>query len=218
MALQYYENVQFEDIKIPNHCILEIYKDNLNAENGIGYYIMPIESGLSKDEIENKIRTTIQNSAPQGYSNLAILSGNEYNTYLSRIVYCVWYLGDIAPLYPEEPVIGELSPVADEINIWEQFVVNNTGARSALAEIELDVVNNGDSVELYINDDLFYINLNTELLNFQLKINNNGVFINNAPYDDFKISGAPVLKPGINTVSIKKTNTTNISITYTPEY
>lgn len=212
-TLVMYPNLQFNPIKIPDFTILEIYKDTIAIESGLGYCIIPIE-GLTKQEIRDKAKEKADLVQPSGYTNYTLLTGasDEFN---HKIVYAVWYQGE-APSYPDEPEVIELTP-GQPHNIWHEIEVTNPAAPSFIT-VTLTCSAFGH-LEFYINDDYFAIDIDKPVSGVnEVIISKDGVTYDGKPIDNFKMSSAPKLKAGVNYIKVNSVNISKIGIKYRQKY
>lgn len=201
-TLTVYNNLQYNPIEIADFCVVEVYKDEISLTNALGYFIQPLE-GIEdiKTTIENKVR---QNRV-EGYNQLAVLAGREFDTFSHRIVYAVWYQGDVAPTYPEEPQQNDLGAPGDPFNFYELINVINDSAptycRLTLTLDKLDL-----PVEFYVNDDYFKIDVSKQIPTDEkiLIIDKTGVSYNSVPINSYEFLSVPKLKSGVNQLRINR--------------
>lgn len=215
-TINMYPNLQYDPIEIPKYCILEIYKDSIAETNSLGYTILNIE-GKSNSEIEQEIKTKVAASAPNTYTKLAILAGNTFVDYTNKIVYCVWYTGDIVPAYPEEPTITPLDSPGQQASIWEVININNPGV-GTIAALQFNINNSLNKLEFYLNDVLYSIDLKDLKSTNSINIDKGGLRVNGEYISSFSFNAMPALKSGQNVIKINKVNTTNFSLIYSPRY
>lgn len=208
-TLNMYPNLQYDAIAIPKYCILEIYKDSIAEANSLGYTILNIED-KNNSQIETLIREKIAASAPSGYTQLAILAGNQTIDYANKIVYCVWYTGT-APTYPDEPIVPTVEAAAP-LDIYITMTVSTTAPAASL-KLTFEINNKLDYLDFYINDLYYKIDNITEA--GQLIIESNGeVKLNNNIINALSIA----LKSGDNILKINRVNTTRVIAHFTPKY
>ena len=210
MAFSTIKNSQNADIKIPDSCILEIYKDSITTSNSLGYSILPLKDITN---IEQAISNRVNEVRPLGYSKLAILAGENNILFNHCIVYCIFYNGDVAPTYPATPAIERLPEPTNSLNVWEDLTITNNGAKEADLDLYIEtIVSNDKKVEFYIND-IYYLVLYNGNTN-TIEINTKGVFIDGIQTDQFKMKQLPTLSSGENHIRIKKTNINKLTINY----
>lgn len=208
--LNTYPNLQYNPISIPDFTVVEIYKDTVAKANSLGYCILPIE-GLDNQTIEENIITKVRESAPETYSNLAILNEG----FNRKVVYAVWYKGD-APVYPSNEIQPALI-ATEPFNVWEEVEINNPSAPAAIS-LELDC-SSLDLIEFYINDNLFSIKIEnpSEVSNIVL-VDGTGVKYNNKNIATFDFPTMPKIKNGLNCLKFNKTMIKGVKIKYIPKY
>jgi hypothetical protein len=210
-TLVMYPNLQYNPIKIPDFTLLEIYKDTIDVSNGLGYCIIPIE-GLSGQEIKDKARAKAEIVKPADKDNYILFADGGYD---HKIIYAVWYSGDV-PTLPAEPEVMELIPNQPH-EVWHEVEVDNPAAPSFITvTLTLTAF---DNVEFYINDDYFAIDIKKPVAGVnEVIINREGVSYNGKPIDSFKMTSAPKLKAGVNYIKAKCSNISNIGIKYRKKY
>lgn len=201
-SLTMYNNLQYNPVEIADFCVVEVYKDEIVKTNALGYFIQPLKDiGDVKATIENRVRE----SAPDGYEKLAILAGREFDTFSHRIVYAVWYNGETAPTYPEEPEQHDLGAPGDPFDFYQNISVINDSAptycRITLTLDRLDL-----PVEFYINDDHFKIDVSEQIPTDEkiLIVDKTGVSYNSVPTNSYEFLSVPKLKSGINQLRINR--------------
>lgn len=213
-TLVMYPNLQYNPIKIPAFTLVEIYKDKVSKENGLGYTIIPIEN-LSNQEIKDIARAKAELVKPSGYSNYTLLTGDK-EEYDHKIIYAVWYADEV-PSYPQEPDIESLTP-AQPLNIWHTVEVNNEAAPTFVT-ITLTCSALDNTLEFYINNDYFAIDIKNpkDGVN-EIAISKEGVSYNGKPIDSFKMTSAPKLKAGMNYIKVNSIGVSKIDIKYRQKY
>lgn len=207
-SLVMYPNLQFNPIEIPEFTLVEFYKESIAAQNGLGYCIIPIK-GLSQEQIETEIRNKGTAVAHEGYTKFKVLSTGDFN---HKIVYGVWYETD-EPVYPQEPEIESLTPAA-ALNIWKEIEVENAAAPTYIT-VTLTCSSFVDTIEFYINKDYFAIDIKEPVDGVNIiTITKDGVVYNGNPIDSFKMTSAPKLQAGANSIKVKTIGVTNIDIKY----
>lgn len=201
-TLTVYNNLQYNPIEIEDFCVVEVYKDEISLENALGYFIQPLK-GIEdvKATIEQKVR---QNKV-SGYTQLAVLAGREFDTFSHRIVYAVWYQGETAPTYPEEPEQHDLGAPGDPFDFYQLIQVINDSAptycRITLTLDRLDL-----PVEFYINDDYFKIDVSDQIPTDEkiLVVDKTGVSYNSVPINSYEFLSVPKLKSAVNQLRINR--------------
>lgn len=211
-TLNTYPNLQFNPIKIPDFTLLEIYKESIAPTNGIGYCIIPIRD-KTKEEIEQEIESKAATASHEGYTKLKVLSTGDYN---HKIVYAVWYEGD-EPTYPQEPEVSVLTP-APPLNIWKELEVENVAAPTYIT-VTLTCSAFDKPLEFYINHDYFAIDIEKpeEGVN-EVIVSREGVSYNGKPIDSFKMTSAPKLKAGTNSIKVNSVGISHVGIKYRMKY
>lgn len=212
-TLVMYPNLQYNPIKIPDFTVLEIYKDSIATDKGLGYCIIPIE-GLTQQQIRDAAKAKADLVQPEGYTNYTLLTGagDEFN---HKIVYGVWYMGE-APTYPDEPSTEVLTPEQPH-NIWHEIEVENPSAPSFITvTLTCSAL---DHVEFYINNDYFAIDIDKPVSGVNdIVINKEGVSYNGKPISNFKMTSAPKLKTGVNYIKVNCVSISKIGIKYRQKY
>lgn len=204
-------NKQYDSIEIPDYTVLELYTESVSDANYVGYYIVPI-GGLSDTEIETKLKTLA--GTKEGYANFALLVSRDGKTkeYNRKRVYGVYYK-TTAPTYPEETKDVTTYTPAPQYDVYQTITVTNPGV-AAPCKLTLTVDSIDDPVELYVNNN--YIACKPNEIG-ELVIDDvarmNGAFV-----EDYDAFDRPTLVQGENTIKVKATNVTNVSVTYTPFY
>lgn len=201
-TLTVYNNLQYNPIEIEDFCVVEVYKDEISLDNALGYFIQPLKG------IED-IKTTIANKVKQnkvtGYTQLAVLAGREFDSFSHRIVYAVWYKGETAPTYPEEPEQHDLGAPGDPFDFYQVVEVINDSAptycRITLTLDRLDL-----PVEFYINDDHYKIDVSDQIPTDEkiLVVDKTGVSYNSVPISSYEFLSVPKLKSAVNQLRINK--------------
>lgn len=214
-TLVMYPNLQFNPVEIPDYTIVEIYKDSIATENGLGYAIIPIE-GLTQEQIVSAAGAKAELKQPEGYVQYDILYGAEKPGFNHKIIYAVWYNAE-KPVYPPEPSIVEQTP-AQPLNIWKELEVDNAAAPSYVT-VTLTCSAFDDTLEFYINNDYFAIDIKEPKSGVNtITIGRDGVTYNDKAIDSFKMSSAPKLKAGVNYIKVKTIGISNLGIKYRQKF
>lgn len=215
-SLTMYNNLQYNPVEIADFCVVEVYKDEIVKTNALGYFIQPLKD---IGDPKTAIRKRVYASQPDGYSNLVILAGREFETYSHRIVYAVWYNGDVVPTYPEEPEQHDLGAPGDPFDFYELINVINDSAptycRLTLTLDKLDL-----PVEFYINDDYFKIDVSEQIPAEEqiLIVDKTGVSYNSVPINSYEFLSVPKLKSGINQLKINRLMIREIKIDFVHKF
>jgi hypothetical protein len=210
-TLNTYPNLQYDSISIQDFCIVEIYKETIAKDNGLGYCILPIE-GLDNSTIEENIKERVAATMPEDATNLAILSEG----YSHKIVYAVWYSSD-KPEYPHNEPEEAIEAGVGAVEIWDSHEVSYKGAT---ADLELEfTVTNPSFVDFYINNDYFKIYVEKPLgSTHSIVVNKAGVSYNKEKISTFDFPTMPKLKNGLNCLKFNKNTTTHVEIRYVERY
>lgn len=215
-TLSVYNNLQYNPIEIADFCIVEVYENEVVKSNVLGYFIQPLKGvGDIKATIEERVRE----STPAGYTNLAILAGREFDTFKNRIVYAVWYNGDIVPTYPEEPKQHDLGAINDPFDFYKTIELVNESAPT-YCQITLTLDRLDLPVEFYINDDYFKINVSEQIPTNKksLIINRAGVSYNSTPINTYDFLSVPKLKSGINQIKVNRLMIRKVKVDYARKF
>ena len=215
-SLTMYNNLQYNPVEIADFCIVEVYKDEIVKTSALGYFIQPLKGvGDVKATIEERVRQ----SAPEGYANLVILAGREFDTFNRRIVYAVWYNGETAPTYPAEPEQHDLGAPGDPFDFYEHLEVINdsvpTYCRILLTIDRLDL-----PVEFYINDDYFKIDVSEQIPTEEkiITVDKTGVSYNSIPINTYDFLSVPKLKSGVNQLRVNKLMIREVKIEFARKF
>lgn len=217
-TLTMYSNQQSNPIKIADYTILEFYKDSISPDNRLGYYILPIED-VPLDTIKTKIAGLAEETYPDGYTNYVILADRtgvqNYDSFNHRICFVVFYTGSEVPIYPAEPAITETGTPAEPFNAWNEITIENQG-NPTYATLSL-TIDSTDSLPLvfYVNEDKFSVSIASP---GELKISQQGIYLNNTKLSDFELTNWPYLKMGNNSIRVPKKNVTHLKISYAEQY
>lgn len=201
-TLTVYNNLQYNPIEIEDFCVVEVYKDEISLDNALGYFIQPLK-GI--EDVKSTIEQKVRQNKLSGYTQLAVLAGREFDTFSHRIVYAVWYQGETAPTYPEEPEQHDLGAPGDPFDFYQVIQVINDSAptycRITLTLDRLDL-----PVEFYINDDHFKIDVSEQIPTDEkiLVIDKTGVSYNSVPINTYEFLSVPKLKSAVNQLRINR--------------
>lgn len=211
-----YNNLQYNPIEIEDFCVVEVYKDEISLVNALGYFIQPLKDiGDVKATIEERVRK----SAPDGYENLVILAGRNFDSYSHRIVYAVWYNGAAAPTYPAEPEQHDLGMPGSPFDFYHTVEVFNDAAptycRLTLTLDRLDL-----PVEFYINSDYFKIDVSEQIPTDEkiLVVDQTGVKYNSVPIYSYEFLSVPKLNSAINLIKVNKLMIREVKVEYVHKY
>ena len=214
-TLNTYANLQYEPIPIPAYTILEIYKETIAKSNSLGYCILPI-GGLSNAEIKAALTEKAALAPHEEYTNCKILAGRAAESYDHRIVYAVWYNGDVEPEYPEEPEVSPQGAPGEAANIWYTTERSNNTYPMAFLNIDIVCSSFDEPIEFYINDNYYYILITNPIEgDNHVYVNQSGVQYHGAPVETFEMKAPPYNDQFTMTIKLKATNIT--SFTYTEE-
>lgn len=214
-TLNTYANLQYEPIPIPAYTILEIYKETIAKSNSLGYCILPI-SGLSDAEIKAALTEKAALAPHEEYTNCKILAGRTAESYNHRIVYAVWYNGDVEPQYPDEPEVSPLEEPAEAADIWYTEETSNNTYPMAFLNIDIICSSFDEPIEFYINDNYYYILITNPIEgDNHVYVNQSGVQYHGAPVETFEMKAPPYNDQFTMIIKLKATNIT--SFTYTEE-
>lgn len=203
-------NLQYEPISIPQYTVLELYKDSIIDANYVGYYIVPIE-GLTKDEIKIKLLDLAGTLEDYSYVKLLVSRDETKEQFKYKRVYGVYFNED-EPVYPDVPKVTPIETTGTLIDVWQTKEIENSGIEVP-ATIRLTVENDGDKLELYLNDNHISVeNYSTGEVVVSSTAENNGKTIE-VSFDEI-----PALKSGTNIIKIKATNITKVEVNYTVAY
>lgn len=208
-SLNTYPNQFYESVGIPNYSLLEIYKDEVAESNRLGYCILPIQ-GLDDLQIEEAIRTKVENSKPAGYTTLHILAGRTEASYNRRRVYCVW--SESTPSYPAATPVNVAPPSLTKFNEFNVTTINYKGSGTTPVTVKASITY-GETV-IKVGDATIQIKEN---VSGELEINQGGAFLNGQPLSSFTITSTPVLHSGVNYIKASK-NISKLNILYTEKY
>lgn len=215
-SLTMYNNLQYNPIEIADFCVVEVYKDEIVKTNALGYYIQPLKD---IGDVKQTIRRRVYESQPEGYEKLVILAGREFDTFSHRIVYAVWYNGDVVPTYPEEPEQHDLGAPGDPFDFYEVLQVINDSApiycRITLTLDRLDL-----PVEFYINDDYFKIDVSKQIPADEqiLIVDKTGVSYNSIPINSYEFLSVPKLKSAVNQLRINRLMIREVKVEFTHKF
>lgn len=213
-TLVVYNNLQYNPVEIADFCVVEVYKDDISLANALGYFILPLKDVEDvKATIEQKVKR--DESKPTGYENLAVLAGREFDTFSHRIVYAVWYNGETAPTYPEEPEQHDLGAPGDPFDFYQLVnVVNDSAPTYCRITLTLDRLDL--PVEFYINDDHFKIDVSEQIPTDEkiLIVDRTGVSYNSVPINSYEFLSVPKLKSGINQLRINRLMIRNVKVDF----
>lgn len=217
-TLTMYSNQQSNPIKIADYTLLEFYKDSISSDNRLGYNILPIEN-MPLDTIKTKIAELAKEACPDGYSKYAVLAdrtgAQTYESFNHRICFIVFYTGSVIPTYPAEPAIKETGTPAEPFNAWNQVSVENQGNPTYVTlSLTIDSTNNLPLV-FYVNEDKFSVSVASP---GELKIGQQGVYLNNTKLSDFELTNWPYLKMGNNSIRVPKKNVAHLKVSYAEQY
>lgn len=210
-TLTVYNNLQYNPIEIGDFCIVEVYEDEISLANALGYFIQPL------DGVED-IKETIATRARQyvgKMGKLAVLAGREFDSYNRRIVYAVFYTGETAPTYPDEPEQHDLGAPGNPFDFYQNLEIDNdsalTSARITLTLDRLDL-----PVEFYINDDHYKIDVSEQIPTDEkiLVVDKTGVSYNSNPINTYEFLSVPKLKYGKNQIRVNRLMIRNIKVEY----
>lgn len=217
-TLVVYNNLQYNPVEIADFCVVEVYKDDISLANALGYFILPLKDVEDvKATIEQKVKR--DESKPTGYENLAVLAGREFDTFSHRIVYAVWYNGETAPTYPEEPEQHDLGAPGDPFDFYQLVNVINDSAptycRITLTLDRLDL-----PVEFYINDDHFKIDVSEQIPTDEkiLIVDRTGVSYNSVPINSYEFLSVPKLQSGVNQLRINRLMIRNVKVDFVHKF
>lgn len=215
-TLTTYNNLQYNPVEIGDFCVVEVYKDEIALTEALGYFVQPLE-GI--EDIKKTIEERVRESAPDGYEKLAVLAGREFDSYSHRIVYAVWYNGETAPKYPDEPEQHDLGAPGDPFDFYEKVAVVNDSAPT-YCKVILTLDRLDLPVEFYINDDYFKIDVSEQIPTDEkiLVVDKTGVSYNSVPIYSYEFLSVPKLKSAVNQIRFNKLMIREAKIEYVHKY
>ena len=208
-----YKDLGHDPIVIDDYCVVQVYKNEIALSNAEGYFIQPL-NGLTnpKQTIEERVRKI---GNPDNFEHLVILAGRRLDSFSRRIIYAVWYNGDIEPTYPARPTIEVLPEPDDRFNLFSSNKITNRGAKTN-CKVTLTLGRTDIPVEFYINGDYFIIDVSKETPQLEnvLVVDSTGVTYNSLPIDTFDLETNPSLDNGENVIRVLKSAVKKVKVEY----
>lgn len=215
-SLTTYKNLQYNPIDISSFCVVEVYKDEINSSNALGYFIQPL-TGIT--DIKATIADRVWGQPEAGYDNLVVLAGRDFDTFDRRIVYAVWYNGDTPPQYPSEPTVAQLKEPAGSSSHYQEIVIENDGAPT-YCTITLTLVGLSEPVDFYLNDDYYKIDVSTQIPSVKkiLTIDRTGVMYNGKHINTYDSLAVPKLNFGTNILRMSNLSTSKVKVEFNQKF